>query len=161
MIVFNHVNAAIREIETATSAMTESAARGTERRAVSLIRALPKSGRVYARPDAGRDRLGRFARVGSVVHVASAPGQAPAHDTGALERSIHARHEGEDRWVVAVDSPIGVYLERGTRHIAPRPYMRPAYDAAQLHSREQLARFARRLDTGRIEGAAGDLGGEL
>lgn len=56
---------------------------------------------------------------------ASSPGNAPRPDTGFLRRSarLQPRHNGADAiW----SSLYAVFLEFGTRKMAPRPFVRPA-----------------------------------
>lgn len=82
-----------------------------------------KTGRVYKRGKRGR------------VHVASAPGEAPATDTGRLVNSVGTKALGNGR-VVQVkaggSSSVGYAadLEFGTDKMAPRPFMRPALKKA-------------------------------
>lgn len=61
-------------------------------------------------------------------HRASAPGEAPAIDTGNLRGSIAAMMVNQTLAIVAVNTEYGIYLEYGTRKMAPRPYIRPAVD---------------------------------
>lgn len=77
----------------------------------------PKTGRIYIRR--------------GVAHQASAPGQSPATDTGALIASGSTRYDfagtslaGWANWS-AFYAP---YLEFGTIKMAPRPFARPALD---------------------------------
>lgn len=66
----------------------------------------------------------------SKPHRASAPGEAPAADTGNLARSIKVAREnhGDTVYVyVSNDAPYGKWLEFGTRGIAKRPFLRPAF----------------------------------
>lgn len=72
-----------------------------------------KSGRVYKR--------------GSKSHIASAPGQAPATDTGNLVNSI-ATAEGTTgiSAVVAVNAEYAEVLEFGGIHMKARPFLAPA-----------------------------------
>lgn len=79
------------------------------------LMSLPKSGRAY--------RRGRTS-----IHIASAPGQAPAVDTGTLTNSIDFQMQGELQAVVSVNAEYAAYLEYGTRHMAPRPFATPAID---------------------------------
>ena len=75
------------------------------------------------------ERIMRGQKSGRVYgnHQASAPGEAPASDTGALVRSLRVDHSpGTLKASVVVASNYGAGLEFGTRRIAPRPYMRPA-----------------------------------
>lgn len=98
-------------------------------RAVVLELSQPGSGRHY--------RRGK-----GVVHVASAPGEPPAVDTGILRGSAHSGVvDGEMR--VGVRAPYAAALEFGTATagksgtvtIAPRPFMRPALAKAMARMR--------------------------
>jgi hypothetical protein len=91
-----------------------------------------RSGRIYRVPGASQ-----------ATYQASAPGESPAQATGTLRQSVAAdtpRREGDE-----VKARIGVDLKRvpyarrlefggvhvqgrGVVRIAPRPYMRPAFD---------------------------------
>lgn len=72
-------------------------------------------------------------------HQASAPGEAPAVDTGQLRSAVQVARIDRLTWGVGIVStpyPDGgattaetaVWLEYGTRTIAPRPHARPALD---------------------------------
>lgn len=80
-----------------------------EQRAVHLITNPPKTGRVYKRR--------------GVVHQASAPGEAPASDSGTL---VNARRIEIDETNVAArlifSALHALFMERGTRNVAPRPF---------------------------------------
>lgn len=79
-------------------------------------------------------KTGRVYKRGSVMHQASAPGEAPASDTGTLaNRSISTRKERHGLSVfVGVNKGEGVQyaaaLEFGTSKMAPRPFVRPALE---------------------------------
>lgn len=64
-------------------------------------------------------------------HIASAPGEPPAVDTGLLRASIQAIrvHFGQ-MWVVNAGTDYAEGLEFGTPTIAPRPFMLPAAEKA-------------------------------
>lgn len=79
------------------------------------IQGPPKTGREYAR---GRDK----------IHRASAPGQAPATDTGALATSIYNEDRGEYAKAIGSRLDYAYYLEFGTFRIAPRPAWIPAVE---------------------------------
>jgi HK97 gp10 family phage protein len=76
----------------------------------------PKSGRTYTR--------------GNVSHTASAPGQAPATDTGTLASSTYFTQSGKLSAVVGSRLAYASYLEFGTTRIKPRPSWTPAVEAA-------------------------------
>lgn len=96
--------------------------RGTEalrNEVISQVLDTPKTGRIYARR--------------GVEHQASAPGEPPASDTGALVRSIrtdYARIEAGVGSVVA-SAAHAPALEYGTERMEPRPFMRPAVARAR------------------------------
>ncbi len=104
------------------SRLRVAAEAATERSAEGLIEKMqaklnePKSGRTYG------------------AHSASAPGEAPATDTGTLERALHhlpARGGGQEVFVGEEASYAARYLEEGSPggKIAPRPWFWPAVEA--------------------------------
>lgn len=81
-----------------------------------------------------RPGTGRIYRRKGRVHQASAPGEPPAVDTGLLRASVRSSVGRDERGLVATigtNQKVGVYLELGTRYMAPRPFARPALDAAR------------------------------
>lgn len=76
-----------------------------------------------------------------VTHIASAPGEAPAVDTGALRASGYVKPVQPGTWEVGFTGENSEPLEYGTPHIEPRPYLRPAVDAY----RERFLAAIRRL----------------
>lgn len=100
----------------ARAAAMRGVVRGTEsirNEMIRLIQSPPKTGRIYRRR--------------GVEHQASAPGQAPATDTGRLVNSIVTRYEpSELTGIVGVTAAYGDDLEFGTQKMEPRPYARPA-----------------------------------
>lgn len=74
----------------------------------------PKTGRVYMKGK-NADR----------PHQASAPGEAPATDTGNLAHGINFAHIGVAHWRVMSAAPYA-NLEFGRARVRPRPYMRPS-----------------------------------
>ena len=73
----------------------------------------PKSGRIYKR--------------GKKFHTASAPGQAPATDSGNLVSSIMPAMADDLTGEIMLND-YGVYLEFGTNRIAARPFIIPSLD---------------------------------
>lgn len=58
-------------------------------------------------------------------HTASAPGQSPANDTGALVKSISVEKKNKTADVV-IDKEYAEYLELGTSKMRPRPFIMPS-----------------------------------
>lgn len=91
------------------------------------------TGRLYDttfwRDSKGRLRKGRK----RVPHRASSPGAPPATDTGRLLNSIAHTIENDLTGLYAkveARTNYSLYLELGTRYMAPRPFLRPALLAA-------------------------------
>lgn len=85
-----------------------------------------------AKASMGEGKSGRiYERAGGQTHQASAPGEAPAIDIGNLINSIQTEEESELSQVVSVGAEYGIFLEYGTSHMAPRPFMTPAAEAAR------------------------------
>jgi hypothetical protein len=85
----------------------------------------PKTGRIYER--------------GNIIHQASAPGEAPATDTGRLASGTEYRSTGRFSAEVRNSVAYGPLLEFGTRNIAARPAWRPAVEEAR-------AKYIKRLE---------------
>lgn len=103
-------------VDVVRAATVQGLHRGVEdvaNEAVSLILNTPKTGRVYRR--------------GGVAHQASAPGEAPASDTGQLVNSVSTSvDESRLSGNVNFGSDHAAAMEYGTSRVAPRPYARPA-----------------------------------
>lgn len=81
--------------------------------AISLILNTPKTGRIYPRR--------------GIEHQASAPGEAPASDTGRLVNSIRTSYDvAKLTAYISADANYAGYLEFGTQKMEPRPFLRPA-----------------------------------
>ena len=68
---------------------------------------------------------------GSIAHQASAPGEAPATDTGFLQTQITTQVKVKDDKVIGqiiASAPYARHLEFGTTNIMPRPFMQPALE---------------------------------
>lgn len=77
-------------------------------------------------------KSGRTYRRGGIVHRASAPGEAPATDRGALVRSIsHQVFAAGLEILVGTRIKYGSALEFGTSKISPRPWLFPAFKKYQ------------------------------
>lgn len=90
----------------------------------------PKTGKVYKR--------------GGVTHQASAPGEAPASDTGRLANSVQIKRVSDKRATVGSRLAYALYLEMGTDNIRARPVWRPvarkAADWLETRLRASVAR---------------------
>lgn len=84
-----------------------------------------KSGRIYTR--------------GKRAHQASAPGESPASDTGALLGSIYSERETDLTYTVGSRAVYAAYLEYGTRKMAERPFFRPVVDEITLVFEARMA----------------------
>jgi HK97 gp10 family phage protein len=91
-------------------------------------------------------KSGRLYRRRTVTHQASAPGEAPASDTGRLASSINTSLNGHQAVVIAGRgiARYAAWLEFGTRHIAARPFMFPALEKSKAWIKERLAEAVRR-----------------
>jgi len=69
-----------------------------------------------------------YVKRSGVIHVASAPGEAPAIDTGALHNATRAIPKGEMEWWVVMDTEYAMHLELGTRRMAARPSLGPSVE---------------------------------
>ena len=70
-----------------------------------------------------------MAIVGYKYHRASAPGEAPATDTGNLANSIYSRMLGGAEGEIGSTAEYAAGLEFGGAHVAPRPSLGPAVKA--------------------------------
>jgi len=69
----------------------------------------------------------------------SAPGEPPGVISGTLKRSITNEVEGLTGRV-GTNVEYGKYLELGTEHIAPRPFLRPALESNRTKIKEMMCR---------------------
>lgn len=70
-------------------------------------------------------------RDGGTPHVRSNPGEPPRVETGNLKESVTTETERSDRMVetrIGTNVIYGLFLELGTSKMAPRPWLRPAFD---------------------------------
>ena len=64
-------------------------------------------------------------------HRASAPGQAPASDTGNLVSKIIVRQKSQDVTSVESNANYSAFLEYGTSKMQARPFMLPAFEKSK------------------------------
>ena len=84
-------------------------------------------------------------------HQASAPGEMPAIDTGALASSIQVEDENRDVTAVYTEMEYAPILEAGSVHMAARPFMTPAVEAARPGWNRKLRQLESRLRQGLTE----------
>jgi hypothetical protein len=89
-------------------------AKQIEGRAKVKIMDGPKTGKVY--------------QIGKVTHQASAPGEAPATDTGNLVNSINTERVKPMLHRVNVHAEYAASLEYGTSRMSPRPFLQPSFE---------------------------------
>ena len=87
--------------------------------AIKSIQTGAKSGIVYQMYNPRRE------------HRASAPGQAPASDTGNLVSKIIVKQKTRNITNVESNANYSAYLEYGTSKMEPRPFMLPAFEKSK------------------------------
>ena len=87
--------------------------------AIKSIQTGSKSGIVYEKYNPRRS------------HRASAPGEAPASDTGNLVSKITVKQKSKDIVNVESNANYSAYLEYGTSRMQPRPFMLPACEKSK------------------------------
>lgn len=70
-----------------------------------------------------RNKTGRLYNFRGRLHRASAPGEAPANMTGRLLKSSDYTVPNYQQMTVGEEAPYAVFLELGTRKMAPRPHL--------------------------------------
>lgn len=105
------------------------AALAIQERAVNSIKFGKKTGRVYDHYFVTIKGRAVPIETRSRSHQASAPGEAPASDSGALVASISMDIEaGGLAAEIGTGRDYGLFLEEGTDKIEPRPWLKPAAD---------------------------------
>lgn len=88
-------------------------------------------------------KTGRIYKRRTVTHQASAPGEAPASDTGRLVNSINSYlvRAAMEAIVVAGRGVVkyATMLEFGTRKMAARPFMHPALEKSRAWIQARIA----------------------
>lgn len=64
-------------------------------------------------------------------HTASAPGEAPAVDTGILMGQIDVKVDSPLQARVGTNNEYAEHLEFGTSRMEPRPFLAPAFEKAK------------------------------
>jgi hypothetical protein len=95
----------------------------------NAIESGPTTGVVYNRGP-GQNR--------SAVHQSSAPGEAPALDTGRLWASLYFRQVNRLQAEIGANAKYGSALEFGTARVQPRPAWLPAVLREQPRFRQEI-----------------------
>ena len=95
--------------------------------AIRSIQTGAKSGKTYKRYNPTR------------THKASAPGEAPASDTGFLVSNIRVK-EQKDVVVVSSEASYSKFLEYGTSKMLARPFLFPAFEKSKPKIAEVIFR---------------------
>lgn len=143
-MVFNHLDQIAPYLRPQADKVCNDIAVGVRNYAAASMEG-PKHGRTYRRGKIGRKMTKslqghglrtyttqggtKMAIVGAKIHVASAPGEAPAVDYGHLVNSIKVHKVHDLLWYVTVGAAYGYILEFGSVKMAARPFMRPAAKA--------------------------------
>lgn len=125
-IVYNRFPAIAAAIQPAVRAIVLEAAHEVELD-IKAAMAQSKSGQVYG------------------SHVASAPGEAPAMDTGALANSVQVESTGPTSAAVSSNQDYAAHLEYGTRRMAARPAWIPAAERVRPRFIQAMQGLERRL----------------
>lgn len=96
----------------------------------------------------GGGKTGRAYKRGAKTHIASAPGEAPANDTGRLQASINTSQTSRGM-IVYIKAGEGIvdyarHLEFGTDNMAERPFMKPALDKSLGFIRQRMEKAIKR-----------------
>jgi len=78
------------------------------------------------------------------MHVASAPGEPPAIDTGTLANSIRTVRLAPLRYAVQASTIYAKMLYQGTSRIQPRPYLSPEAEELLPQINDEVAKTVRR-----------------
>lgn len=114
--VIKKLNQLPRSVTDEVKKAVETSALLIEGTAKALIQRGPKTGEIYERRN--------------VTHQASAAGEPPATDTGALASSISHRITDEGLSAeVGSDSAYAKFLEYGTVNMEPRPFLIPSVES--------------------------------
>ena len=125
----NRLAAIFGAAEAAGEKLVETTANNIVARMKNSIQHGAKTGRTYGR---GASKYRKIGGVKTAVayrfHRASAPGEAPASDTGYLAHSLQVRRTGRLQRLIYVGAEYSYSLEFGASRIKPRPFMRPAFE---------------------------------
>ncbi len=130
VVITNNISGVIKEINDHIKERMADACVAVRLKAIDSMKE-PKHGVVYTTYffSAG----GKVIPIGTrwKPHQASAPGEAPAIDTGELAQSINIRVSDDGgTGEVGTDKKHGLYMEYGTSRVAARPWLKPAFESS-------------------------------
>jgi HK97 gp10 family phage protein len=108
-----------KDLEPDFQEVVKGGAQKIREEAIKSIQSGAKSGIVYEKYNPRR------------THRASAPGQAPASDTGNLVSKIIVALKDKDHTEVQSNAHYSAYLEYGTSKMEPRPFLLPAFEKSK------------------------------
>ena len=108
-----------KDLEPDFQEVVKGGAQKIREEAIKSIQSGAKSGIVYEKYNPRR------------THRASAPGQAPASDTGNLVSKIIVSLKDKDHTEVQSNAHYSAYLEYGTSKMEPRPFLLPAFEKSK------------------------------
>lgn len=126
----SHIDNVIREMEKEYRDRMKEATHEVRNETLEVLSG-PRHGRQYRVPGTKRK------------YTASAPGEAPATATAELRQSVGTKIEGKGRGIIGYvgsDSDHAKPMEFGTKTIAPRPWLRVAFERAEAKVKSILSR---------------------
>lgn len=121
---------AFRGLEDTVNQLLEKAALEAETEMKNSITEGGKSGITYIRNDR--------------EHTASAPGQAPANDTGKLAGGINYNRISDNLHEIKITTEYALALEVGTSRMAARPFIMPAILKVKRRLKRRLTMLSKK-----------------
>jgi len=117
--VMSQLNRLEKDMEPDFQEIVKGGAQLIRGEAIKSIQQGAKSGIVYEKYNPRRS------------HRASAPGEAPASDTGNLVSKILIKQKDKNNTQVESGANYSAFLEYGTSKMQPRPFMLPAFEKSK------------------------------
>ena len=117
--VLSQLNRLQKDMEVPFQEVVKGGGQQIRNEAIKSIQTGSKSGIVYQMYNPRRE------------HRASAPGEAPASDTGNLVSKITVKQKSKNIVNVESNANYSAYLEYGTSKMQPRPFMLPAFEKSK------------------------------
>lgn len=144
-VVFNRLSAIAAELRPRVGQVVQGTCRRIEQRAKTSMTGA-KHGRTYRKGAIkGRSKADRGSTIGYKFHRASAPGEAPAVDTGVLMNSIRVQMTSDVEGMVYTNTDYAPVLEFGGAKMAARPFLGPAGNAERGEHVKQIETVLRGL----------------